>query len=247
MSDLLDRATAALRSQIDDDNRHVSGSDAWIRDGLSTRQTRLGRRAVWLTIGLVLASSVGWAAITGRLTALTASKSSSTAVPNRPPLPRLAPDRLPSRLLVVPAETASPQETSRPAPTPVPLPLRRAVPPLRAAPAQVAESQAHSTLAPENDRYAAYRIAHRLHFHTDDPKAALAAWTRFLVLAPDGSLADEARYLSAICLIRLGRIPEATTVLDGLAAPSSRSARRDDARRQLDRFEQSGAASATER
>ena len=83
----------------------------------------------------------------------------------------------------------------------------------------------------------AYQRAHEAHFGADEPRAALAAWNRYLAAYPRGTFAPEARYNRALCLLRLGhkeagvaalrpfargsygdyRRREATTLIDWLA------------------------------
>jgi hypothetical protein len=62
-----------------------------------------------------------------------------------------------------------------------------------------------------------YREAHELHFHGNDPAAALAAWDRYLAAEPTGRFAVEARYNRALCLVRLGRLDDARTALQPFA------------------------------
>jgi RNA polymerase sigma-70 factor (ECF subfamily) len=102
------------------------------------------------------------------------------------------------------------------------------VPPAPSAP--VAEARSARMVAPvatattrvawpstDTDR-ALYERAHRLHFHGDQPAAALAAWDAYLGHAPRGRFALEARYNRAIALARLGRRDEAVQALAPFAA-----------------------------
>jgi hypothetical protein len=70
--------------------------------------------------------------------------------------------------------------------------------------------------APEPD-LVLYHEAHRLHFHGSDAAHALAAWDAYLATFPDGTFVPEARMNRAICLIRVGRRPEARAVLAAIA------------------------------
>jgi FecR-like protein len=63
-----------------------------------------------------------------------------------------------------------------------------------------------------------FRVAHELHFGQGDFAAALDAWNRYLATYPQGTLAQEARYNRAVCLLRLGRSEEAEPDLSSLAA-----------------------------
>jgi hypothetical protein len=71
---------------------------------------------------------------------------------------------------------------------------------------------------PGLDALALYRVAHRLHFASRDPLAALSAWNDYLRVDPHGAFALEARYNRAVCLVRLGRVAEAREALAPLAA-----------------------------
>jgi len=60
---------------------------------------------------------------------------------------------------------------------------------------------------------ALYAEAHHLHFQTHDMSAALEAWERYLLAAPNGTLAPEARFNRLVALVRLERWNEAATAL----------------------------------
>jgi hypothetical protein len=81
---------------------------------------------------------------------------------------------------------------------------------------------------------ALYGAAHQAHFVERDYAKALAAWDRYLAVAPkdphDGFVL-EARYNRAICLIRLGRRDEGRAAVEPFANGAYRS---DDARSLLD-------------
>lgn len=64
----------------------------------------------------------------------------------------------------------------------------------------------------------AYARAHRAHFVEQSPVRALAAWTEYLRRFPRGSLAPEAQFNRALCLVRLGRFAEASGALQTFAA-----------------------------
>lgn len=72
---------------------------------------------------------------------------------------------------------------------------------------------AGSAEAPTDPHAALYEEAHRLHFAARDPARALAAWDRYLAVAPSGRFAPEARYNRALALVRLGRTAEARAAL----------------------------------
>jgi len=58
-----------------------------------------------------------------------------------------------------------------------------------------------------------YAAAHRAHFIEHDPATALRAWDAYLLAAPTGPLAPEARYNRALTLVRLGRAADARRAL----------------------------------
>jgi hypothetical protein len=80
---------------------------------------------------------------------------------------------------------------------------------------------------------ALYAEAHALHFVTRDPARTLAAWDRYLAVAPADArsgLVLEATYNRAICLVRLGRRAEAREALRPFADGAYGAYRREDAR-----------------
>ena len=110
----------------------------------------------------------------------------------------------------------------------------RVIPPL--APAGTETFAAISTPSPaeaENEAVA-YGRAHRAHFVENAPALALAAWNSYLAAFPHGSLAPEASFNRAICLIRLGRYAQATRALRRFANRPAGGYRREDARQLLD-------------
>ena len=70
---------------------------------------------------------------------------------------------------------------------------------------------------------ALYRIAHRLHYGAGDPRRALSAWDAYLEAFPAGSLAYEARFNRALCLIKIGRVEQAERALEQLVRGRSGS------------------------
>ena len=83
-----------------------------------------------------------------------------------------------------------------------------------------------------------YRYAHRAHFVTGNPRAALAAWNRYLEVAPRGRFALEARYNRAIALARLGRNRAAISALRPFARGIHRGYRQQEARRLMRALEE---------
>jgi hypothetical protein len=79
-----------------------------------------------------------------------------------------------------------------------------------------------------------YAAAHRAHFVSHDPGAALAAWDAYLAAYPNGRFALEARYNRALSLVRLGRLAEARAALAPFADGTAGGYRRREARELLD-------------
>ena len=98
-------------------------------------------------------------------------------------------------------------------------------------PVEPAHEPVPSPSASAADPHAAlFAEAHRLHFAERDPARALAAWDRYLAVAPNGRFAPEARYNRALALVRLGRHAEARSELAAFASGTYGSYRREDAK-----------------
>jgi len=100
--------------------------------------------------------------------------------------------------------------------------------------------------APAEDEATAYGRAHRAHFQEDRPARALAAWDHYLAAFPHGSFAPEASYNRAICLLRLGRYPQAARALRPLARQPAGAYRRDEARQLLDWLDGNGSENSSD-
>jgi hypothetical protein len=103
----------------------------------------------------------------------------------------------------------------------------RPAPPVRNPPPAATSSAEPAAAAPEPEpapqpassaELMLYRPAHELHFRARNFGAALAAWDAYLSRFPQGTLALEAEYNRALCLMRLGRYAEARTALAPFAA-----------------------------
>lgn len=101
-----------------------------------------------------------------------------------------------------------------------------AAPTAGVAPAQSSETSPTNSADPQLE---AYRAAHRTHFDSASPSAALAAWDRYLDDFPAGSFATDARFNRALCLIRLGRQAEARAALTPFANAAAGSYRQAEA------------------
>ncbi|HET6147883.1 MAG TPA: hypothetical protein VFH68_10155 [Polyangia bacterium] len=108
----------------------------------------------------------------------------------------------------------------------------RVIPPLAASAGGIPDDLSAPDL--RQDEAIAYGRAHRAHFIDDAPARALAAWNAYLAAFPHGSLAPEASYNRAICLIRVGSYGQAARALRPFANGPARGYRRDEARQLLD-------------
>jgi hypothetical protein len=80
-------------------------------------------------------------------------------------------------------------------------------------PAPQAEPQPAGLPPAPSAELALYRPAHELHFRARNYAAALSAWDAYLSRFPAGTLALEAEYNRALCLMRLRRYAEARSAL----------------------------------
>jgi len=161
-----------------------------------------------------------------------ATSASAPLVPSElapEPAPESAVEPAPSALSAPPAPVrVAPVGSARAplAPTP-PAPATAATAP---EPVAIAPAPRPSSSGPPDPHGALYEEAHRLHFAERDPARALAAWDRYLAVAPSGRFAPEARYNRALSLVRLGRHDEARRELAAIAGGSLGGYRREDAR-----------------
>lgn len=118
-------------------------------------------------------------------------------------------------------------------------PRSTATPIIVAPPSPAAEPQPEATSEnlPTPDAQALYQAAHRVHFVRCDYSAALAAWERYLDVAPGGRFGLEARYNRAIALVRLGRGRSAITALRPFADGVHGGYRQEEALRLIEALE----------
>lgn len=243
MSDVLERATRALKDAHDESARASSDDAARTRDQVLAR-AELGRRerrvtrAILLPIAASFILVASWAAASGALRhvfslgAPEPSEAPSDGVGTRhgnPPAlgvaasvrEPIAPPSEPSPPEAVTTNAEPPGSEPVPRVAPVPPAAPRSASPRIAAPAappirtEVAPSNTPASTPPITD--VLYADAHRAHFEAHDWARALAAWDAYLADAPDGRFAPEARYNRALCLIRLGRRAEAEIALRPIA------------------------------
>jgi hypothetical protein len=84
-------------------------------------------------------------------------------------------------------------------------------------PKEEAPSASGTRVPIEDEAARLYAAAHHAHFVERDPGKALQAWDAFLAVAPEGSLAPEARYNRALALVRLDRRAAARRALEPFA------------------------------
>jgi hypothetical protein len=232
--DILSRATRALREETRGDDASARFTRSRIM--ASAHEQRVKRRtrlAFLLPIAATFAAATAWGAANGKIgrafeavsEALgVAPDAAPTATPPKRSSPRRGAD-VPSASVVA-APTLAPTVPPLAEPAPVP-PLEEAATagaPVAAAPVLPVERapvSAASDSAGSGSRDPAlelYRAAHRAHFVERDAARALPAWDAYLKAAPNGSLALEARYNRALCLVRLHRSTEARAALTPFAA-----------------------------
>lgn len=263
LDDDLKAAFRSVRDEYDGTNAESNSTlqRALFRTRTRERRTRVTRWVV-LPIAAVLAASTAWAGMTGKLPAVGSLLESfhTERTPPTPPLP-LSPQPASSLAAAEPIaetppvevasvaapvepapETAPVQEPARPTVAPSPIATARPSPSIGVAPAAV-DAPAHSsepapvaapTASAPDPHAALFAEAHRLHFIDRDPARALAAWDRYLVAAPNGRFAPEARYNRALALVRLGRHAEAQAELAAFASGTYGSYRREEAKALLD-------------
>jgi hypothetical protein len=236
----LDDAVRALR---DETNGPSERGDETRSRVIANVQRARGRRSkrmfVILPIAAVLAAATASAGVAGKLPgAWHAALRVLRLAPEPAVEPARAPAPPPSEPRVDPVpEPANEPEPSAPPPVNVvsPRPLPKLRPTATATPTAIAAPTAAPTAtASSTDSLALFRNAHRLHFSAQDPAAALSAWDAYLREDPSGSLALEARYNRALCLVRLGRSREAREALAPFADGRYGGYRKNEARALLD-------------
>jgi FimV-like protein len=95
---------------------------------------------------------------------------------------------------------------------------------------------AHPSTTPATQRASEldlYARAHELHFHGNDPRAALHLWTRYLDRFPHGRFVPEAQFNRAVCLVRIGDTEAARRLLTQLASSPGSDSPKDQAEKLL--------------
>jgi hypothetical protein len=227
-----DDLVGAIRAEDGDDADLAAATQMRLRRSLEVRARGRHQLAGLLTaVAILFCGTVSWALATGRVSALWAPAPllrsiRSEAVPRPPPPPpappRRARDRAGDLAIVTPPRPVPPPEleTAPPSPEPPALPELPTAPvtpaPVKRRPRPV-PSVPVAPVAVVEPVEALYRKAHELHFHGNNPAAALAAWDAYLAAEPAGRFSVEARYNRAILLIRLRRYAEARAALQPFA------------------------------
>jgi TolA-binding protein len=219
--DLLKEATRALHEESADDGADGRFTRARVmaslHQGKVRRRTRL---AFILPLAACLAAGTAWGAATGRLPAMFHAVGQLVGYSHGPhgaSEPK-ANARAASGSRKALPPTASAPIVATPAPIaeapPAPAPAKKEV----AAPSAKPSPSLGSSAAFQDADGDLYRLAHEAHFTSHDYARALTGWNAYLQAAPNGRLATEARYNRAICLLRLGRDPEARQALEPFAS-----------------------------
>jgi hypothetical protein len=243
--DVLSRATRALREETQGDDTDARFTRSRIM--ASVHDERVKRRTRWaflLPIAATFVAASAYGAATGttrqafEVVARALGIHGSPPVASTPATPRSRERAKPP----VPAEPPPPVA----APileTPPSVPEPPAAEPLAAKPPSTAAKT--SAVAPPSTSlpgvggaaadpsFDLYRTAHEKHFVDRDYARALGAWDAYLRAAPKGTLAPEARYNRALCLVRLHRNDEARAALEPFASGRYGTYRRSDAEKLL--------------
>lgn len=222
--DILSRATRALREETRGDDASARFTRSRIM--ASAHEQRVKRRtrlAFLLPIAATFVAASAWGAANGKLgraievvsEALGVGPSEAPVPPTPKPAPRRSP-KAPAASATPPVPASELPAPPKPEPAPAPAPVAAvSAPALERSPAEVASASARDAQDPALELY---RVAHQAHFVERDSLRALSAWDAYLKAAPNGSLALEARYNRALCLVRLHRSIEARAALRPFAA-----------------------------
>jgi hypothetical protein len=239
--DLLSRSTQALREESSGDDASAQLTRARVLGSLNEGRVRHRTRVAFLLpIAATFAAATAFGAAGGRAERAfdavarvfgvhrsAPSVKAPRSMPNRAAAPSTAaPERAPEALAPPPPET-----------TPAPVAVAAS-----SSPVVTTATGERSRLptsggagAPTHDpAFELYRVAHRAHFVEHDSERALAAWNAYLLAAPGGSFAMEARYNRALCLVRLDRAAEARNALEPFAQGRYGGYRKAEAQRLID-------------
>ncbi len=245
MTDRLERALRATRDQETGASPHAEETLRRIlAERLAAKRAWARRARGWIPIAAVLAFATAalarWESL-GRERAPVGARDKAPAMVHelRAPGPLIdAP--LPPPSFIEPSAASGETPPSMPlapaAATSSPRARASDLPGVASSPPAVAPADAPQIPLPAaygNAEAHAYARAHRLHFDTSDPQAALAAWDDYLRHFPAGRFTPDARYNRAIDLLKLRRYGEAREALQPFADGVVGGYHRNDARELL--------------
>lgn len=255
MSDVLQRASKALRDSHTGTNSGSGFTRARIlRSLFDGKRKRWGRWAVLGPLAALLLGGTAWAGATGKLpewlshaeqwvTTLNGPNQTATAEVE---LARKLRQRasLPASPIIEPAEPAvtapiEPQSMEPPEPAiEEPLPKLARVHTARREPRATAPEPPRAPDQPSetarDPELVLFRRAHDLHFKSGAPSAAVAAYGEYLAAYPRGRFVPEARYNTAVGLLKMGERDRARRLLETFARGEPGSYRQAEATKLLD-------------
>lgn len=259
--DVLKRATEALRETAEPSPEDVARLRARLLGGNNVTPIRRPhtRKLRWIlplaaafVAGTALAATPGglqtwldladrylkveWLAPSRQTARTPKAKNSAAPLVQPAVVPPAEPSAAPTQVVPEPVEAvASSASEQTPSQPPAP-PKKRAQPTPKIAVSKVAPA-APEARAPSLD-LSLYKEAHALHFRERNYGAALAAWEQYLDQLPNGTLAIEARYNRALCLVQLARFADARAALTPFArGEDSHGYRQREAQRLLEALE----------
>jgi hypothetical protein len=221
MTDSLRAAAESLRDRYDGSSDCAADTEARVLASLAASARKRRARVLYLLpVAAAFVASSAWAGATGRLHSLVVAVhhliEPAARAPAASPMPNHARSANPPAPVREPeiAAPAPPPEPAVPTPSPRAGPSAKPVVPVSPVPSAALPSVNPPAEPPRaTDADDLYRAAHHAHFVDRDPVAAVAAWDRYLAIAPHGPMAPEARYDRAIDLVRLDRRDEAVAAL----------------------------------
>jgi hypothetical protein len=252
MSDVLQRASKLLRESHDGVNPGSGFTRARILRSLYDKKRRRWSR--WSLFGPLVALFLGgtaWASATGRLPGWWAHAEAWVTTLNGPTQTASAvaqPGRATRRAPAAPR--GSPASPAAPRPSEEPSEGEPSAEPVAQEPPRAATSDAVASAPPRARRALgqpeapaeverdpelhAFRRAHDLHFKAGQQRAAVAAYDAYLRQYPHGRFVPEARYSTAVSLLKLGERERAKRILLSFARGDYGTYRRAEARELLD-------------
>jgi hypothetical protein len=255
MSDVLQRASKALRDSHTGANSGSGFTRARIlRSLFDGKRKRWSRWAVLGPLAALLLGGTAWAGATGRLPAWWTHAEQWVTTLNGPNQTATAEvelaRKLPQRGSLLPSPSIEPAEAVATAPIEPPSiePPEPALeePPLELAPLHTPRAARRATAlepsrepdppseAARDPELVMFRRAHDLHFKSGAPSAAVAAYGEYLAAYPRGRFVPEARYNTALGLLKMGERERARGILETFARGEPGSYRQAEATKLLE-------------